>query len=135
MDSEFSDIFLKGNFQNAFFKTLEHLSKTQKELVYDFAKSVNNNKALCGKNKGQFYNGNHLFHYHIGYKSYNDKNKKVCDHAKCYDLLENTDGFSSQGVIYYVKEKNKIKILAFGEEHCPFPKNDFFIKIFNTNKI
>lgn len=120
------DIFEYGNLNDNIFKSWKNLNKDQQILVGDFIKNVTEQKKLCGRNKGQYYD---VFHYHIGYKNYNNYFNLNCKHHKCLDLVQNDAGLTSEGVLYYIKKNSQIYILAFGETHAPFPDPSLFFKI------
>lgn len=135
MKVEYLDVFELGNLQNSSFKSLNHLNLEQQKLIIQFVYNVINNKILCGRNKGSYYDKYNVFHYHIGYKEYTNYFTLKCDHQKCKGLIENTNGLTSEGVIYYIKHNSIIYILAFGEKHSPFPNKSNFLKILNNINI
>lgn len=128
------DIFKNGNLQNDFFRSWNHLNNEQQMLVATFISNVTAENLMCGRNKGQYYNKYNVFHYHIGYKEYNNFFTMNCKHDRCKNLVENTYGLTSEGVIYYIKHDSKIYILAFGNKHSPFPNNLIFLNILNSIK-
>lgn len=118
----YSKEFRYGNSQSEFFKDFNHLNAKQDILLMDFIDAFLDKTPLCGSNKKNNYSTPNLFHYHIGYKYYNNPNP-FCKHLNCYDLVENRNGQESAGVLYYLrKDSDTIIILAFGEKHIPFPK-------------
>lgn len=139
--------FLTEHSNTVFFKDWKCLSENQKILIRDFTINYLYNKPLCGKNKPNhlndngatipntyMYKNNNLYHYHIGYKSYNTLPINFsCNHINCIGLQINMQGNTSAGVLHYIKfDDQTIGILSFGEKHQPFPqcnsKNNLLIQ-------
>ncbi|MEQ4693444.1 hypothetical protein [Providencia manganoxydans] len=119
---------MKIYYSQSFLVKIKSLTNTEQKLIGDFVTSLQKNgfTGLPGRNKAstgvsknhanrikliQFAIANCLYHYHIGYKSY-DTSKKFGD-------------WTSEYVVHYTnKDNDSIKLVAYGA-HPPFklPKN------------
>lgn len=133
--------------EDRYFKSLKYLKTNKNEnqkfdLVQQFIKDFKNSSALCGRNKPNNQTGSQiLWHYHIGYPSYNEhilqyKHKKNCYPTKqkmqfcaaCISFERKqvglpVEGMSSKAVLHYVLCGDRSIILwAWGDEHQPFPE-------------
>lgn len=142
-DSFFND---KGDFNSSPYFMLNHDLKQKnlqiaKENIKEFTSAYLLGNNLCGTNKESFNGVNSEFsfwHYHC--EPYN-KNTSIFYHdKKCFDKkkysiiknkicnncisLNHKLGRESSHVIYYVKfhQSDIIGIVAYGEQHNPFPK-------------
>ena len=79
-----------------------------------------------------------LWHYHIGYPSYNEnpityKQDKKCNPFNsginfcsiCVNFSEQPKGLTSQSILHYVRFDNgEIVFWVWGDEHDPFPNKE-----------
>jgi len=140
--------FLKQSFEkndifknDKYFKSFFYLRENEKE-KFDFLFNFFENfykKPNCGRNKKN--HNENLYHYHIGYKKYNEldiifKNSKKCYPLNkdkiycipCKNFLVNSNGQTSASVLYYYLLEDWIIFFAWGDEHIPFPKSFVFEK-------